>query len=144
MNGVGKSDKPIVPKKGANKGSGRPRPAEGLEGRGLAKGNPGEQTRFWTQGQTDLHDALERVRNAAREDKTLRFMALWHHVYNVNRLRHAYYDSIHLNRRVSAGMQGHLRTVRLSPYPVAKIASPILAYLTAWYCRRDAKSHKID
>jgi len=101
MNGSGKSDKPIVPKKGANKGGGEPRPAEHLEGRGLAKGNPGEQTRFWTQGQVDLHHALDRIREAARRDGKLRFTALWHHVYNVNRLRQAY---LALKRSASAGV----------------------------------------
>ena len=65
MNGSGNSDRPIVPKKAANKEGGRPPSAERLEGRGLAKGNPGEQTRFWTQGQLDLHHALGRIRHAA-------------------------------------------------------------------------------
>ena len=64
MNGGGKSDRPIVPGKGANKASGKPLAAERLEGRGLAKGNPGEQTRVWTQGQTDLNAALDRIRRA--------------------------------------------------------------------------------
>jgi group II intron reverse transcriptase/maturase len=91
MNNAGKSDKPVVPKKGANNGSaGNRAPAERLEERGLTKGNPGEQTRFWTQGQVDLQHALDRIRKAAKEDKKLRFTALWHHVYNVNRLRQAY------------------------------------------------------
>jgi group II intron reverse transcriptase/maturase len=103
MNDGGKSDKPVVPAKGANKGSGEPPPAERLEGRGLAKGNSGEQTRFWTQGQTDLHDALDRIRKAAKEDKEQRFTALWHHVYNVNRLRQAYYA---LKREASPGVDG--------------------------------------
>ena len=71
------SDKPIVPKKETNKGRGTPGPAEPLEGRGLAKGNPGEQTRFWTQGQTDLNHALDRIRNAAKENKQERFTALF-------------------------------------------------------------------
>ena len=61
MNDSGKSDKPIVPEKGANKERGRPRCAERVEGRGLAEGNSGEQTRFWTQGQVDLHHALDAV-----------------------------------------------------------------------------------
>jgi hypothetical protein len=42
MNDSGKSDKPIVPGKGANKTSGPPSMAERPEGRGLAKANPGE------------------------------------------------------------------------------------------------------
>jgi group II intron reverse transcriptase/maturase len=38
----------------------------------------------------DLHHALDRIRKAAKEDKGRQFTALWHHVYNVNRLRWAY------------------------------------------------------
>jgi hypothetical protein len=49
MNERGKSDSPILPEKLLNKGSGAPRPAEGVEGRGLAKGNPIRQTRSRTQ-----------------------------------------------------------------------------------------------
>jgi RNA-directed DNA polymerase len=90
MNDDGKSDKPIAPEKGANKERGRPCSAERVEGRGLAKGNSGEQTRFWTQGQVDLQHALDRVRAVARRDKEERLTALWHHVYSVNRLRQAY------------------------------------------------------
>ena len=107
MNDDGKSDKLVVPVKGANKGSGGPHPAERLEGRGLAKGNPGEQTRFWTQGQVDLQHALDRIRKAAKEDKGQRFTALWHHVYNVNRLRQAYYL---LKREASPGVDGETWT----------------------------------
>jgi len=103
MNGDGKSDRPIVPAKDANKGSGRPHPAERLEGRGLTKGNPGEQSRFWTQGQLDLSQALDRIRKAAKEDKQLRFTAVWHHVYNTNRLRQAYHA---LKREASPGADG--------------------------------------
>ena len=68
-NDSGKSDKPIVPKKETNKERGGPRLAECLEGRGLAKGNSGEQTRFWTQGQVDLQAALDRIREVVRRDK---------------------------------------------------------------------------
>ena len=100
-NDSGKSDKPIVPGKDANKRRGGPRQAERLEGRGLAKGNSGEQTRFWTQGQIDLHHALDRIREVARRDKDERYTALWHHVYNVNRLRQAY---LALKRDASPGV----------------------------------------
>jgi RNA-directed DNA polymerase len=103
MNDDGKSDKLVVPMKDANKGSGEPRPAERPEGRGLAKGNSGEQTRFWTQGQIDLNDALDRIRKAAKEDKGQQFTALWHHVYNINRLRQAYCS---LKRDASPGVDG--------------------------------------
>ena len=43
MNGVGKSDRPVVPVKSPNK-AGRPA-AEEMEGSGLAKGNSLEQKR---------------------------------------------------------------------------------------------------
>lgn len=107
MNGGGKSDKPIVPAKGANKERTLVRSAERREGRGLAKGNPGEQRRFWTQGQYDLSQALDRIRNAAKEDKEQRFTAVWHHVYNVNRLRQAYNA---LKREASPGVDGQTWT----------------------------------
>ena len=103
MNGDGKSDTPIVPAKDANKRGGQPPLAERPEGRGLTKGNPGEQTRFWTQGQVDLPHALDRIRKAAKEDKKLRFTALWHHVYNVNGLRQAYRA---LKRDAAPGVDG--------------------------------------
>lgn len=101
MNGGGKSDKSIVPRKPSNKGRGRLRPAEGVEERDLAKGNSGEQTRFWMQGQVDLHHALDRIRKAARRERGQRFTALWHHVYNVNRLRRAYFA---IKRDAAAGV----------------------------------------
>lgn len=46
MNDGGKSDKPIVPEKVANKGRRRTRSAERMEERGLAKGEPEEPIRF--------------------------------------------------------------------------------------------------
>ena len=103
MNDSGKSDKPIVPKKHANKASGRPDAAERVEGRGLTERNPGEQTRFWTQGQVDLSHALDRIRAAARRNGKEKFTALWHHVYNVNRLRQAYYA---LSHEATPGVDG--------------------------------------
>ena len=66
MNERGKSDSLIVPGKLPNKGCGAPRHAEGVEGRGLAKGNPVQQTRSRTQSRKDLQHALERIRQAVR------------------------------------------------------------------------------
>lgn len=103
MNDSGKSDRFVLPKKCPNKAGGRPPAAEGMEGRGLTKGNPGEQTRFWTQGQIDLQHALDRIRTAAKEDKDCKFTALWHHVYNVTRLRQAYHA---LKRNAAPGIDG--------------------------------------
>ena len=65
MNERGKSDSPIGPEKLPNKGGGALRPAEEVEERGLAKGNPVQQTRSRTQSRKDLQRALERIRLAA-------------------------------------------------------------------------------
>ncbi len=91
MNGRGKSDSSVVPAKSSNKGgaSAAP-PAEGMEGKGLAEGNSGEQNRSRAQIRSDLNRALDRVREAAVRDKELQFTTLWHHVYNLDRLREAY------------------------------------------------------
>jgi hypothetical protein len=64
MNGRGKSDSPVVPGKLPNKGSGAPQPAEEVEGRGLAKGNPSRQNRSRTQSWKDLKHELRRIRQA--------------------------------------------------------------------------------
>ena len=103
MNGRGKSDRPIVPGKSPNKGRGAPRSAEGTEGRGLAKGNPRQQTRHRAQNRDCLQKALKRVRQAACKDKGLRFTTLWHHVYDIDRLREAYFS---LKRKAAAGIDG--------------------------------------
>lgn len=99
----GESDNPIVPEKPANKGIGAPISAERVEGRGLAKGNPSGGHRGRTQDRGDLQTALERVRQAARKDKELRFTTLWHHVYNEGRLREAYRN---INRTGAPGVDG--------------------------------------
>ncbi len=88
MNGPGKSDRPGVPKKPLNK-AGTPA-AEGVEGRGLAKGNSSQQNASRTPSRTGALSALERVRQAARRDKRMRFTALLHHIYRPETLRKAY------------------------------------------------------
>ena len=85
MNGRGKSDGSVVPGKPPNKAEGPA--AEAMEGRGLAKGNSPERNALRTQGRDGAPSALERVRQAAREDRKQRFTALLHHVYDVERLR---------------------------------------------------------
>ena len=64
MNEHGKSDRPIVPGKRPNKGARAP--AEAVEGRGLAKGNPlpgnTSQTQRWLIG---VRSDRERVRQAS-------------------------------------------------------------------------------
>src|SRR6266851_8990156 len=87
-NGPGKSDRPTVPAKSLNN-AGQP-VAEGMEGRGLAKGNLPQQNATRIQSRSDTPSALERVRQAAGKDKKLRFTALLHHIYNLETLRMAY------------------------------------------------------
>src|SRR5271155_3688269 len=87
-NGPGKSDSPVVPVKSPNN-AGQP-VAEGVEGRGLAKGNLPQQNASRTPSRTNALSALERVRQAAAKDKKLRFTALLHHIYHLDTLRTAY------------------------------------------------------
>ena len=73
--------------------AGSNRAAERVEGRGLAKGNPHQQNTPRTpRRQYGVHSALERIRQAARRDRTLRFTALMHHVDNPAILREAYFS----------------------------------------------------
>jgi RNA-directed DNA polymerase len=124
MNEPGKSDKPVVPLKSAklNYWDFHQEIIERMEGRGLAKENEGDvqdivlfaepakqvdrtQSRLG-KGDTfseDLHSALDRIRQAACRDKGLKFTALWHHVYDIERLREAY---LALKRDASAGVDG--------------------------------------
>ena len=101
MNESGKSDRPVVPEKSPNK-VGQPA-AEGMEGRGLAKGNPLQQNASRTPSRNDAPSALERIRQAAKKDKKLRFTALLHHIYNLDMLRTAY---LSLKREAAAGVDG--------------------------------------
>jgi group II intron reverse transcriptase/maturase len=101
-NGRGKSDNSVVPKKPPNNVDVQPT-AEVVEGRELAKGNSPDGNAFRTQSRGDASSAVERVRHAAREDRKQRFTALFHHVYNVDRLRAAY---LALKRDASAGADG--------------------------------------
>jgi RNA-directed DNA polymerase len=88
MNGHGKSDRPAVPAKSPNKAE--PPAAEGVEGKGLAKGNPRQQNAPRTPSREGAPSALERVRRAARRDRKVKFTALLHHIYDLEALRAAY------------------------------------------------------
>jgi retron-type reverse transcriptase len=74
-----------------------------MEGRGLAKGNPSQQTAPRTPSRDGVLSALERVRRAAERDKQVRFTALLHHIYNVEHLRAAYQA---LKRGAAPGIDG--------------------------------------
>ena len=92
------SDGSIVSKKPQNKAAA----ADGVERREPAKGNTSEQSKSRTQRRADLNHALERVREAERR-KDEKLTALWHHVYNVDRLREAYFG---LKRNAAPGIDG--------------------------------------
>ena len=100
-NELGKSDSPAVPEKSPNN-AGKPA-AEGVEGRGLAKGNLPQQNASRIQSRSNAHSALERVRQTAAKDKKLRFTALLHHIYNLDTLRMAYFG---LKKEASPGVDG--------------------------------------
>ena len=101
MNDRGKSDSSVVPGKPPNKAE-EPA-AEVVEGRGLAKGNSRERNAPRTQGRSNAPSALERVRQAAQKERKQRFTALLHHVYDIDRLRTAYFA---LKRDAAAGVDG--------------------------------------
>ncbi len=103
VNERGKSDRPIVPEKPSNKENGAPCSAEGVEERGLAKRNSGQQNRGRAQDRAFLQSALERIRQAARKDKELRFTTLWHHVYEMRRLREVF---LSMKKKAAAGVDG--------------------------------------
>jgi group II intron reverse transcriptase/maturase len=101
MNDRGKSDRSVVPEKLPNKADNNA--AEAVEERDRAKGNPDKRDKPWTLSQPGLPSALERIGQAARQDKTVRFTALLHHIYDVGRLRRAYFAVKH---DAAAGIDG--------------------------------------
>lgn len=79
-------------------------PAEGVEGRGQAKGNADLQNTPRTPSrETGVLSARDRIRRAAETDKGRRFTALLHHVYDVESLREAYFG---LKRGAAPGVDG--------------------------------------
>ena len=69
MNGHEGSDRPIVPAKSPNNGKGAraTKLAEGVEGRGWAKGNARQQNTPQTQSRNGVPSAPERIREAAKQ-----------------------------------------------------------------------------
>lgn len=103
MNESEKSDNSIVSKKPANKAGLKGSAAELVEKRELAKGNPSQHTSHRTQSRGRLQQVLARIRQTVKGDRKQRMTNLWHHVYDVDRLREAYYAS---NRKGAAGVDG--------------------------------------
>ena len=80
-----KSDSAIVAVKPSNK-AGKP----AAEPRAGTKGNADQQSTHRTQSRARVTQALDRVRQAARQGKKVRFTALLHHI-DVDTLKQAFY-----------------------------------------------------
>jgi RNA-directed DNA polymerase len=100
MYGRGKSDSATVAVKPTNK-AGKPA-AEPVEPRAGTKENADQSSTLRTQGRDRVTQALERVRQAARQRKKEQFTALLHHI-TADTLREAFYA---LKRKAAPGVDG--------------------------------------
>ena len=100
MHGREKSDTAIVAVKPTNKAV--PTAAEPVEPRAGAKGNARQQSTLRTQGRDRVAQALECVRQVARQRKKERFTALLHHI-SIDCLRMAFFA---LKRDAASGVDG--------------------------------------
>src|SRR5271169_2867145 len=100
MHDLEESDSGIVAMKPTNK-AGRP-VAEPVEPRPGTKGNADQQSTLRTQGRERVTQALDRVRQAARQRTKEQFTALLHHI-TVDTLRVAFYA---LKRKAAPGADG--------------------------------------
>ena len=96
----GESYRAIVPAKRSNEGRGGPQ--EVVEGRALTKENAGQLNSRRTPSRGNGCNGLERVRQAAKGDKRLKFTVLLHHL-NIDLLRSSYYS---LKRQAAPGVDG--------------------------------------
>ena len=99
MHGAEKSGLVIVAGKPANKAE-QPAPegsaamlnaAEPVERRAGTKGNADQQSTCRTQSRVSVSQALERIRQVARERRKERFTALFHHI-NTELLEEAFFE----------------------------------------------------
>src|SRR6266436_379985 len=100
MNGRGKSDSAIVAGKPTNK-AGQPA-AESVEPSAEAEGNASQQSTRRAQDRESVSQALERIRQVARQWKKERFTSLFHHI-SVELLRVAFFA---LKRDAAPGVDG--------------------------------------
>jgi len=91
----------VVPAKCLNKG-GSTSPAEGMEGRRSTTENTGQTAASQMQSWGNASNGLQRVREAAKGDKRLRFTTLLHHV-SVALLVNSFYA---LKREAAPGIDG--------------------------------------
>jgi RNA-directed DNA polymerase len=100
MHGRGKSDEAIVAVKPANKAERSA--AEPVERRAEAKGNASQQSTGRMQSRRTVTQALERIRQAARQRRKERFTTLLHHI-SIDRLGAAFYE---LKKNAAPGTDG--------------------------------------
>jgi len=100
MNGHGKSDSAIVAAKPTNKAG--QLAAEPVEPRAEAKGNAGQQSTRRAQDRESVSQALERIRQTARQRKKERFTSLFHHL-SIELLRLSFFA---LKREAAPGVDG--------------------------------------
>jgi RNA-directed DNA polymerase len=100
MQGGGESYCAIVPRKPANAGRGGV--AEAVEGRARTKENTEQTNSCRTPSRESGCSGLERVRQAAKGNREMKFTALLHHI-NTDQLRRSYYR---LKRRAAPGVDG--------------------------------------
>ncbi len=78
MHGDEKSDRTIVARKPANEAEGSAE--ELVERRGRTEGNADQQSKHRTQSRASVSQALDRIRQAARQRRKEKFTALLHHI----------------------------------------------------------------
>jgi retron-type reverse transcriptase len=95
-----KSDSVVVAGKPTNK-AGQPG-AESVERRAEAEGNAGQQSTRRAQNRESVSQALERIRQVARQRKKEKFTSLFHHI-SIEHLREAYFE---LKKDAAPGVDG--------------------------------------
>ena len=100
MNGMEKSDSVRVAVKSANKGTAVP--AESMERRTEAKGNPESQNMRRTQDRESVSQAADRIRRFVQREPRQRLTTLLHHV-TVEALRWSFFE---LKKDAAAGADG--------------------------------------
>lgn len=103
MNGYRESDSLIVSEKPLNKTGDNKPAAEKVERRRLAERNPSKQNRNQAQSWIFLPNELDRIRCAAQRNRSEQFISLWHHVYDIGRLKRSFFK---LKRKSAIGVDG--------------------------------------
>src|ERR1700674_2631970 len=100
MHGHGKSDSVIVAVKPTNKAERSA--AEPVEPSAETEGNAGQQSTCRAQSRVSVSQALERIRQVARQRKKEKFTALLHHI-SFDLLEEAFYE---LKENAAPGVDG--------------------------------------